>query len=271
MDIVKQALDIALQGSSPDLPAQSQSARALTSINPALPALSTKLLQRIWVGEYIDFAELPPAKSKPRSLPHYLQGQVIVVQMQELESNSKKAITDFSTWAQCFALYSAAVLIKQPSRATDLMAYFYTMANNARKYKWPSWLMYDQNFWSLMADTGSTVWAKISPEIFCQCFNSAQKVSQEAWCRNSYSVDHTSGQCPYIPPPTRGRQDTTLPAESARSRDTICKDFNNNKDKGCRWGTNCFRRHICSICRGPHPKSRCRSKPEGTPSPAGGE
>ena len=235
--------------------------RAMTSINAALPALPVKLLQRIWAGEYIDFAELPPAKSTPRSLPHYLQGHILLVQMQELESNSKKPIPDFTTWAQCFALYTAAILIKQPSRASDLMAYFFMTANNARKYKWPSWLVYDQNFRQLMADTRDNVWAKTSPGIFTQCFTNAQK-SQESWCRTCYSVEHTSGLCPIAPPSGKARQDPS-PAESKRN--TICKDFN-NKDKGCRWGANCFRRHICSICRGHHPKAKCRTKGEDVPT-----
>ena len=110
--------------------------RAMTSINSALPALPTKLLHRIWAGEYIDFGDLPPARSKPHSLPHYLQGHVLVLQMQELEGNSKRAIPDFTTWAQCFALYTAAILMRQPERAPDLMAYLFMIANNAWRYRW---------------------------------------------------------------------------------------------------------------------------------------
>ena len=51
-DIVKQALDLALgtsgESHSPHQP------RTTVSINPELPALPSKLLQRIWVDEYID-------------------------------------------------------------------------------------------------------------------------------------------------------------------------------------------------------------------------
>ena len=100
-DILKQALDLALGSSSDQLPNQMGS---LSSINAGLPALPTKLLHRIWANEYIDFAELPPARNKQRALPHYLEGRVLLVQMHELDS-SKKAIPDFTTWAQCFAVY----------------------------------------------------------------------------------------------------------------------------------------------------------------------
>lgn len=147
-DILKQVLELAI-GRGADPP--SVQPKALTSISAGLPALPTKLLNRIWANEYIDFAELPLAKGRQRSLPNYLESQILLVHMHELD-NTKK-IPDFETWAQCFALYSAALPQKQPERAVDLMAYFYSTANNARKYRWPLWLVYDQNFRQLMADT----------------------------------------------------------------------------------------------------------------------
>lgn len=257
-DIVRQALELAM-GSSDEAHSSHQSQpRTMISINSTLPALSTKLLQRIWADEYIDFAELPPAKAKPRTVQHYMEGPVLLVQMQDLDNSTRKAIPDFTTWAQCFALYAAAIIMKQPDRATDLMAYFFTTASNANKYKWPSWLVYDQNFRQLMANTQDKCWAKTNVAIFTQCFIHAQRAS-ESWCRTCHSIDHVAGQCPFSPPTGRGKQEPA-PTDN-RSRNTICKDFN-NRDKGCRWGANCFRRHLCLNCRGPHPKFKCRGKSE---------
>ena len=258
-DILKQALDLAL-GSSTDT--RIPQPGALVSINAGLPALPTKLLNKIWANEYIDFAELPPARSKPRSLPHYLEGRVLLVQMHELD-NSKKAIPDFTTWAQCFALYSAAILLKQPDRAADLMAYFFATADNARKYNWPSWIVYDQNFRQLMADTQDKVWAKTNPSIFTRSFIHAQK-SLESWCRHCHSVDHTAIECPHSAAKPKPE---VLPPEPKKG--SICRDFNNGKGKGCRWGTNCYRRHLCSDCRGAHPRFKCPTKKTETPSTPG--
>ena len=201
---------------------------ALVSINAGLPALPTKLLNKIWANEYIDFAELPPARSKPRSLPHYLEGRVLLVQMHELD-NSKKAIPDFTTWPQCFALYSAAILLKQPDRAADLMAYFFATADNACKYKWPSWIVYDQSFRQLMADTQDKVWAKTNPSIFTRSFIHAQNLL-ESWCRHSHSVDHTAIECPHSSPTAKPNPEV-LPPEPKKG--SICRDSNNGKDKGC--------------------------------------
>ena len=191
-DIVRQALELAL-GTSDEAHSSHQSQpRSLIAINSVLPALPSKLLQRIWADEYIDFAELPPAKVKPRTVQHYMQGPVLLLQMQDLDSNTRKTIPDFTTWMQCFALYAAAIITKQPDRVANLMAYFFMTANNANKYKWPSWLVYDQNFRQLMANTQDKVWAKTNVGIFAQCFIHAQRAS-ESWCRTCHSIDHVAG------------------------------------------------------------------------------
>ena len=131
---------------------------SLDSLGGGIPALLKKLLKRIWADEYIDFSELPPAKGRQRNMPHHLEGRVLLIHWQELESQ-KRPITDFATWAQWFAIYTTALLQKQPERAADLMAYLLQTANNAKNFKWPAWLVYDQNFHQRMPDTQDIVWA----------------------------------------------------------------------------------------------------------------
>jgi len=60
------------------------------------------MIDKIVAGKYVDFSELPPARGLSRSLPPYLEGQVIVVQAEDLIA-SRKLIPNFETWAQCFA------------------------------------------------------------------------------------------------------------------------------------------------------------------------
>ena len=84
----------------------------LMPTGPGLPALPKKVVERIHAGEYIDFSELPPAKGKVRPLHQGLDGQVILVQAQDL-LQSKKLIQDLPTWVQCFAVYVAVVVQKQ--------------------------------------------------------------------------------------------------------------------------------------------------------------
>ena len=126
------------------------SASSLVAVGEGLPLIPKKLVEKIQAGEYIDFSELPPAKGKARSLPPHWEGHILVVQLEDLEG-SKRLIPDFQTWVQCFAIYAATVVIKHPEKFSSLMAYMTDMAKNARKYKWPSWVVYDQNFRMHMA------------------------------------------------------------------------------------------------------------------------
>ena len=249
--IVALALDNALN-SSGDNAAVSHIQNSMIPIGESLPALPRNLLQKIWANDYIDFTELPPAKGSPTSMPHFMEGRVLLVQWQELE-NHKKAIPDFATWAQCYAAYTAAILQHQPHRAADLMAYLVETANNAKRYRWPSWLVYDQNF-RQPSGRKDEVWAKTDLGIFTKCFTDQRK-SGEAWCKECRSIKHSSADCPMAShlPITRQEQYRTPGPECKRAA-TICKIFNT---KGSRFASNCYRHHVCPECHGNHPKTKC--------------
>ena len=129
------------------------------SMGSGLEVLPKKLVERIRANEYIDFTELPPAKGKDRPVPQSLEGQVIVVQAADLVQ-SRKIIPDLATWTQCFALYVATLA---SHRLLDLMAYQALMAKASLKFRWPSWIVYDQNFRQEAAGNPHQVWAKADP------------------------------------------------------------------------------------------------------------
>ena len=166
-------------------------------LGTGLPALSKKLVSRILNNEYIDFAELPPAKGKSRMLPHSLEGQVIVVQAANL-LQTRKIIPDLATWVQCFSLYVAAIASHQLGRVPDLMAYQTLIAKASMKYKWPAWVVYDQNFRQEVAGNPGQAWGRADPSIYAQCFT-GQALSGENWCNKCQSLDHTSSNCPARP------------------------------------------------------------------------
>ena len=55
------------------------------------------MADRIMAGDYIDFADLPPAKGKVKKIPA-TEGNIIVVQAADL-MQLKKLIPDIATWA----------------------------------------------------------------------------------------------------------------------------------------------------------------------------
>ena len=139
----------------------------------------------------MDFSDLPPAKGKARSLPPHWEGHILVVQLQDLEG-SKRLIPDFQTWVQCFAIYAAALVTRHPDKFMPLMAYMTDMAKNARKYKWPSWVVYDQNFRMHMATTSGMSWSSVNSAIYTQCFLNQEITRAELWCKIYHTIDHVS-------------------------------------------------------------------------------
>ena len=78
-----------------------------------------KIADRILAGEFVDLADLPPAKGKvhPLSTP---EGSVLLVHAQDF-MQQKKLIPDLATWVQSFSLYTAVVCSKNPEYLTDML------------------------------------------------------------------------------------------------------------------------------------------------------
>ena len=223
------------------------SSSALVSIGEGLPALSQRLIEKIKAGEYVDFSDLPPAKGKSRSSANDWDTRVLLLQVQQSD-NPRRLIPDFPTWAQCFALFAAIKASAQPASIADLMAYMTEIAKYAKRFQWPSWVIYDQNFRQEMASRPGLLWTRAEPAMFAQCFLGLAKNSAEAWCRYCHSVDHTSDVCGEAP-----RKAPRIQVQSSGATQ-ICRNF--NSPKGCFFQM-CKYLHRCAICKGAHPKVQC--------------
>lgn len=215
-------------------------------VAPGLPSISQRMIDKIKRGEYIDFNELPPARGLSKALPSHLEGQVVIVQADDLAS-SRKMIPNFETWAQCFSIYAAIRIASDPSRAGDLMAYNHSIASMAKKYPWPSWIMYDQAFREEAAYIPSRLWGKEDASLYAKCFNWGPS-KEPNWCGNCQSLEHQAERCPHKPPSAKR-------VKEAKPEDP-CKKFNNN-DGNCSYGAKCKFPHKCYSCGGPHPYPRC--------------
>ena len=67
-------------------------------VGHGLPPVSNKLAHQILVGEFVDLAELPPAKGKVRPLQSP-EGGVLLVSAHDL-LQQKRLIPDLATWFQ---------------------------------------------------------------------------------------------------------------------------------------------------------------------------
>ena len=232
-----------------------------------LPALSKKLMERIWSGQYVDFTDLPPAKGCTRPVPAIEEGQIVVVRAEDV-NGTRKLIPDLATWVQCFSLYMAVITEKDPGRTKSLLAYMTVIAKASTKYKWPSWVVYDQNYRQDAADSGITDWSKVDPSTYTQCFTNAA-ISSENWCRFCQSIDHASDICPCrvqssLPrkrvadfPNTGYANPAVRKRPPPRSVPMPCRLYNQYNGE-CKFGESCIFQHKCDKCGGHgHPRSRC--------------
>ena len=165
-------------------------------VAPGAPALKRSMVQLMLSGAYVDFGELPPAKgfSKPLSaLTQGMDGQIVLLQATDL-AQSKKLIPDVATWVQCFSLYAAVLIAKSPERAPSLLSYMATICKFSKRYKWPSWIIYDEQFRQEAAETGKSDWSKTDGGIHSYCFN-GQCIDTSPWCSSCKTLDHSSETC----------------------------------------------------------------------------
>ena len=223
-------------------------------VGHGLPPVSKKLADRILAGEFVDLAELPPAKGKVRPLQSP-EGGVLFISAHDL-LQQKRLIPDLATWVQCFSLYTAIICSQSPGRITDLLGYMCQIVRASHRFKWPSWVIYDQNFRQEAAERNQTSdWARIDSSLFAQCFTGQAK-SSESWCKSCHSLDHLSDACPLRPPPPKRHK-----AASSRSQDSeICRRFNTGNG-GCPFGVRCRYAHRCAKCGSDHPSKLCSAKP----------
>ena len=240
---------------------QQLSSPSLIPSGEGLPALSHRIVEKIKAGEYVDFSELPPAKGKGRTSSNDWDARVLLLQVQQTD-NPRRLIPDFPTWAQCFALFTAVKASFQPAITSELMAYMSEMGKYAKRFQWPSWVIYDQNFRQEMASRPGLMWTRAEPTIFAQCFLGMAKQSAEAWCKYCHSVDHASDLCGEAP--RRAPRVQPYPQGSTQ----ICRNY--NSQKGCFFHL-CKYSHRCIICKGTHPKPQCpslRGRKENTKPPS---
>ena len=242
---------------------------SMCATGEGLPALPKKTVDKILAGEFVDFADLPPAKGRVKASTHAAEGQIVVVQAADLIEN-RKLIPDLATWVQCFSIYSAVIISKAPDRAKNLLAYMTSIAKCSAKYRWPSWVVYDLNFRQDAAEAGQKDWSKVEPSIYTQCFTGAG-INQESWCRRCHSIDHATDMCPVkqggMPRKREGMQlpMSTVPKRRPppQSNPQICRKYNTyNGD--CRFGSACMFQHKCEGCgEQGHPVSKCLKNMKG--------
>ena len=181
-----------------------------------LPAIPADIMKRVADNSYIELSELLPEKIQEASL--YPEGK-----------NKKKAqpVEKFDDWVLAFAVYSQALMSKDPSIASDLIIFMGTVARLARDHPGAAWATYERNFRANAVADPSTRWSKLN---------------QEVWALSMVNKTSQNSSSGFSLPPSKRRHNT-------------CDKWNEGAFcpyKSCRFT------HACSSCLSPlHRASAC--------------
>ena len=134
---------------------------SMVLIGSSLSILPKKMVQRIIAGEFVDFKDLPPAKSW---LPAFRDNQALTLQLQEVEKQ-RKLILDYITWSQCFAVYAAVLGSDQPQNSCNISTRWPTLPENTNG---PPGLSSRYSSWQLIPIFQSLAVAELGPLEYLQ-------------------------------------------------------------------------------------------------------
>ena len=167
-------------------------------------------------------------------------------------------VTDFLLWLSCYSAMVGVLPRAHPRMVPEFMAYQATIIKCCRDFDGIAWVQYDHVYRCQVAQTKDLRWSKLNPTLYSLCF--AGKAKRPVACTICLSDIHSSDQCPNNPEkfvlpwqqPMPSLVAPVLPAPKLR----ICHLFNARDGPRCTY-RQCKFAHICSLCRGPHPRSIC--------------
>ena len=134
-------------------------------VGPSSPPVPGKIAEKIWWGEYVDLSML---------LPHRLGApEPTLAEALQKRTRDDKLITTIEQWVVCFSAYMSVLVLKNPSRIRDLLAYQALIVKAAHDYEGTPWLSYDAHFRSLAATMQLANWSSPDQTIWSQYFNRA--------------------------------------------------------------------------------------------------
>ena len=244
---------------------------------PHLPAIPTRIKDKIARGEYIDFATLLPKAMfsthnplSQQSVTFQLtaEGNSYALQPTAATSPSTQRISSFANWMEAWNVYLSVRVALNPACAPELIHYqcIITTANSNQPLS--AWLNYDTKFRTRAASDQSLRWDCRDPDLWLECFTT--NAMHARWpCPHCGATNHFPDRCPFRPSPVStgsgDRQPSGHPSRSGQppqprrpqtQEPPICYDYNQAR---C-YRAQCNYAHKCTGCGGNHPAVSCPSR-----------
>ena len=248
----------------------------------SLPAIPKSALDKIKNNEYVSFDTLLPNYTPIAHDEYGLQfegGSDLSVKVVP-KSQTRPKISDFNSWMVAWSNFMRVYTHFHPLRIHELIQYQSFICDFASQFTFSAWIGYEQMFRYRMALNPGLSWARVDEDLYNRYLRHWPLQTMCYVCRN---FGHFANACPLrsgrnpgvlpFPAPQRSgasnsvnnspsvprassssvsRPDAGRGPRAAGTRHT-CFYFNSN---GCN-SERCNFEHVCNVCFGGHPASRC--------------
>ena len=244
---------------------------AMVAVAPSLPAggymgegllpIPDKLVKKITNLEFVELREMLP-EVWLREEKEAATRNVLV-----LPRRKTAQITDILVWVQLFTGYVSVLSTKYPQAVVpELMAYTATIVKCSKNYDDSAWARYDMLYRKQMAKLKDLKWSMLNPILFSMCFAGKARLGACICCLSDL---HSSADCSENP--ANSGWELSRSGDSSRSAPgavqvreksnknqavRICYLYNRKGKDECIYNP-CKFAHICSGCKGNHPRSQC--------------
>ena len=167
---------------------------------------------------------------------------------EKAERPKKRKITNILQWVECFNAYM--IILDQPERIPDLLAYSSLIVHAARKFRGEGWLHYDRNVRKRAAAGAGDKWGEVNTSLWALAFANAQPKEH---CTLCFSLDHVTQACEEYTKPSEPRQEVQENAP-------ICLKWN---WQFCQASSCRYRHNVCVECHGDHKAKNCPERENG--------
>jgi hypothetical protein len=145
-----------------------------------IPAISPKVLKKIWEADFVDMTELLPGSWHSEEMDPLSKSL-----------SGRPSVTEISVWMECFATLAALVSYRFPGKPLQLFAYCRTMAS--RNYDGLAWVAYDNAFWRQAATSRSYEWGSVDSVLYNEAFTGRARIKTR--CHHCLLDTHTAEEC----------------------------------------------------------------------------
>lgn len=215
--------------------------------------VNDELRRNVYEGAYIDLNNFTMSSEE--------ETFYVPTNMDKIQK-PKRRISSYHSWAAAWNIYEALLMEYNPTVYKQCAEYRNFILDCSTKYQWESVALFDIKHRVKLSASRSFNFGTIDHTLFITTFD-ASTIKKRGACFRCKRTDHLVKNCPFLEEMQTAPQPSATVKQSNTYQQSPFSVFNGKEicnkfqDAKCFY-PECKRAHVCRICKGPAPYSRCR-------------